>query len=79
MCVGLFIAGGSFFLGQQRVMPEFVQGSPLLVVPPLTVLALMIFWLLRLRFAKLFERVFGKRRAAAPIQEPKARFRLARH
>lgn len=67
MCVGLFVAAASFFLGQQKVMPEFVQGSLLLVIPPFAVLALMTFWLLRLRLARLFKRVFGKRRAAAPI------------
>lgn len=67
MCVGLFVAAGSFFFGQQQVMPEFVQGPPLLAVPPFAVLALMVFWLLKLRFARLFKRLFGKRRAAAPI------------
>jgi hypothetical protein len=61
MCVGLFIAAGSFFLGQQEVMPEFVRGSPLLVVPPFAVLALMIFWLLRLRFARLVGRFTAAR------------------
>ena len=62
MCVALFIAVGSFFLGQQRVMPEFMQGSPWLFVPPLAVLAMMVFWLLRLRLAKLIARVRRKRR-----------------
>ena len=62
MCVGLFIAAGSFFLGQQKVMPEFVQGSPLLVIPPFAVLALMTFWLLRPRFARLAGRLTGARR-----------------
>jgi hypothetical protein len=52
MCLALFVAVGSFFLGQQRVMPEFVQGSPWLSVPPLAVLATMAFWLLKLRFAR---------------------------
>jgi hypothetical protein len=67
MCVGLFVAAGSFFFGQQQVMPELVQGSPLLAVPPFAVLGLMVFWLLKLRFARLFKRLFRKRRAEAPI------------
>lgn len=64
LCVGLFIAAGSFFLGQQKVMPEFVQGSQLLVIPPFAVLALMTFWLFRLRFARLTGRFTGARRGS---------------
>ena len=47
MCFGLFIATGSFFLGQQQVFPAWLRGSPLLFLPALLPLALMIFWLLR--------------------------------
>jgi hypothetical protein len=32
MCFGLFIATGSFFLGQQPVFPAFLRGSVLLMV-----------------------------------------------
>jgi hypothetical protein len=69
MCLALFVAVGSFFLGQQRVMPEYMQGSFWLSVPPLAVLATMVFWLLKLRFARLvarLERGLRRRRAAAP-------------
>jgi hypothetical protein len=62
MCVALFVAVGSFFLGQQRVMPEFMQGSPWLSVPPLVVLAIMLFWLLKLRLAKVIAQLKQKRR-----------------
>jgi hypothetical protein len=62
MCAALFIAVGSFFFGQQRQMPEFMQGSPLLAVPPLAVLGLMVFWLLKVRLAKMVERFASKRR-----------------
>jgi hypothetical protein len=37
MCFGLFIATGSFFLGQQQVFPAFPRGSiflTVLAVPP---------------------------------------------
>ena len=61
MCLALFVAVGSFFLGQQRVMPEFMQGSPWLAVPPLAVLAAMLFWLLKLRFAKAIAQFKRKR------------------
>lgn len=51
MCFALFFATGSFFLGQQKVMPAFMHGSPLLVVLGLAPLALMFFWLWRVRSA----------------------------
>lgn len=66
MCLALFIALGAFFFGQQRVMPEFVQGSPWLAVPPFATLALMVFWLLRLRLAKLAGRLVRRLRRRAP-------------
>jgi hypothetical protein len=45
MCVSLFVATGSFFLGQQQDMPKFVHGSPVLIVLGVAPLILMIFWL----------------------------------
>jgi hypothetical protein len=74
MCLALFVAVGSFFLGQQRVMPEFMQGSPWLSVPPLAVLATMVFWLLKLRLAKVIAEIKQRRRlrrrraAEAPVR-----------
>ena len=68
MCVALFIAAASFFLGQADVFPQELR-SPLLAVPPLAVLAVMAFWLLRLRFPKKFGRVLKTvRRAGAFVQ-----------
>jgi uncharacterized membrane protein len=61
MCFALFFAAASFFLGQQKVMPAFLHGAPILYVPALAPLVLMAFWLLRVRFAKWF----GKRAIAA--------------
>ena len=55
VCTGLFIATGSFFLGQQKVMPGFVQGSPVLFVLALAPLAFLIFWMIRVRFARRFK------------------------
>jgi hypothetical protein len=56
MCVGFFIATGSFFLGQQDALPEVVRGSPLLFVLAFAPIAVMLFWLVRLRFAKAMAR-----------------------
>lgn len=52
-CFAFFIATGSFFLGQQDVMPEMVRGSPVLLVLAFAPFALMLFWLVRVRFSKL--------------------------
>jgi hypothetical protein len=52
MCFGLFIATGSFFLGQQQVFPESWRGSPVWFVPALLPLVLLIFWLCRVWFTK---------------------------
>lgn len=51
MCVALFIAAASFFLGQQKIMPVSIRGSFFLMVPPLAALAVMVFWLVRVRFS----------------------------
>jgi hypothetical protein len=57
MCFAFFIATGSFFLGQQKVMPVAVRGSPALFVLAFAPFAVMLFWLVRLRFAKAIARL----------------------
>jgi uncharacterized membrane protein len=54
MLFGLFIASGSFFLGQQQVFPAAWRGSPVWFVPALLPLALLIFWLIRVRVGKRY-------------------------
>jgi len=49
MCVALTVAAGSFFLGQQKFLPQSLHGSPLLFVPVFAPLLLMAFWLVRIR------------------------------
>ncbi len=49
MCFAFFVATGSFFLGQQQVMPEAWQGSPILFVLAFAPFAVMLFWLVRVR------------------------------
>ena len=57
MCFAFFIATGSFFLGQQKVMPSAVRGSPVLFVLAFAPFVVMLFWLVRLRFAKFIGRL----------------------
>ena len=55
MCFSLFIATGSFFLGQQQVFPVAWRGAAVWFVPALLPLVLMIFWLFRVRFTNAYK------------------------
>ena len=62
MCAALFIAAASFFLGQQDEFPQALKGLPIWFVPPFATLALMVFWLVRVRFAKTWAWALPRRR-----------------
>jgi hypothetical protein len=47
MTLAFFIAAASFFLGQPKVFPPGLRGSPILLAPEIIILGLMAFWLLR--------------------------------
>jgi uncharacterized membrane protein len=52
MCFALFSAAGSFFPAQvPKALPSF-RGSVLLWIPPLLVLLIMLYWLVRVRFTQ---------------------------
>ena len=50
MCLALWIATVSFFLGQSDEFPEALRIMPLLCTPVLLVLLLMFYWLVRVLF-----------------------------
>jgi uncharacterized membrane protein len=52
MCLAMFIATASFFLGQTKVMPKPMRIMPLLAIPVLVVLIVMFYWLARVRFGR---------------------------
>ena len=52
MCFALFFAAASFFIGQQKVMPAWMHGSPILLALGIAPLVLMVFWLFRVRMTK---------------------------
>jgi hypothetical protein len=71
MCFALFFAAASFFLGQQKVMPAFMRGSPLLVIPALAPLGFMIYWLIRTRFPKWRQHRASESQATSrPLGQP---------
>ncbi|MEA3003210.1 MAG: hypothetical protein QOH81_1998 [Sphingomonadales bacterium] len=67
MSTALLIAALSFFIGQQKVMPVSIQGSPLLILPLPAVLAVMLFWIARLRLLPAL-----RRRPPPPIARAEA-------
>lgn len=50
MCLALWIAVASFFLGQARFIPEPLRNMILLSLPVLIVTAMALYWLIRVRF-----------------------------
>ena len=57
MCFSLFIATGSFFLGQQQVFPHWLRKTKVLFLPAILPLILLIFWLIRVRFTNAYKRM----------------------
>ena len=57
MCFGLFIATGSFFLGQgSKVFPAFILKTNILFIPAILPLILLIFLLFRVGFTYAYKR-----------------------
>lgn len=52
MCLALWIATASFFLGQSDELPEALRIMPLLCTPVLAVFLLMFYWLARVLFTQ---------------------------
>lgn len=71
MSFALFIAAGSFFLGQQKVMPASIRGSILLFALPILALISMIFWLCRVLLTNAYkEKVIGAKHFGRHVQFP---------
>lgn len=49
MCLALFIASGSFFLGQQDEFPRALRGQPIFTLLGTAPLLVLLFWLWKLR------------------------------
>ena len=59
MCLAMFVAAGSFFLGPRGRVPEFMYVPALLPIPVLIPVVAMVFWLVRLRVKKTFRGIVG--------------------
>ena len=49
MCVAMFMATASFFLGQAKLFPAGVRESGVLKIPVLLVIGALLYWLIRIR------------------------------
>jgi hypothetical protein len=56
MCFALFIAATSIFLARQQIFPALLRQTGALFLLSFLPLILMIFWLLRVRFANAYQR-----------------------
>ena len=54
MCLALYIAASSFFIGQERVFPDAVRETGILYLPVLALVVLTIFWAVRVRFTNWY-------------------------
>lgn len=67
MCFALFIASGSFFLGQAKVIPKPIRILPLLAIPALLPLVMMLYWLARVTFTQWYRRRVIRPFRATPL------------
>ena len=63
MCVAMFIATGSFFMGQAKVFPEEIRILPVLGAPLILVLGAMFYWWIRVLRGRLVRPRTATRRA----------------
>jgi hypothetical protein len=61
MCFAMFMATGSFFLGQAKLFPLEVRESGLLPIPAFLPLGLLLYWLIRVRVWPLIRKVRAPR------------------
>jgi hypothetical protein len=57
MCFALFIAAASIFMARQQLFPDLLRKTGVLLLLSFLPLMLMIFWLVRVRFANAYKRM----------------------
>jgi hypothetical protein len=57
MCFALFIAAASIFTARQQLFPDLLRKTGILLLLSFLPLMLMIFWLVRVRFANAYKRM----------------------
>jgi len=54
MCFAFFVASSSLFLARQQYFPELMRRTGTLYLLSFLPLLLLVFWLIRVRFAKAY-------------------------
>jgi hypothetical protein len=62
MCFAWFIASMSIFLARQQLFPVLLRKTGMIYVLSFLPLAVMLFWLIKVRFAKVHKRILVARR-----------------
>ena len=65
MCFGLFIASGSFFLGQMKFIPAQIRIVPLIIVLAVSPLVILLYWMWRVRLRQNLRGVVTAKRIEA--------------
>ena len=52
MCFGLFVATGSFFIGQAKFIPAPIRVMPLLLALGIAPLVILLYWMWRIRLRR---------------------------
>lgn len=71
MCLAMYMATASFFLGQAKLFPTEVRESGVLMIPVLLVIGALLYWLVRVRIGP----ALGRMRAARPAAVRRFPFR----
>ena len=72
MCYALFIASGSFFLGQAQVFPKPYRIFPLLAIPAFAPIVIMLYWIWRVRLRRSLRGLVLRTREAHAAQAAQA-------
>ena len=68
MCFSLFIASGSFFLGQAKVFPKPIRIIPLLAIPAFLPLLILVYWMGRVLLTRWYPRTGHLFKRAGELQ-----------
>lgn len=72
MCLAMFMATGSFFLGQAKLFPAAVRESGINRIPVYLLIGAFLWWLVRLRVVPALERMRATRALRALRVSPRA-------
>ena len=70
MCFAFFIASGSIFLARPHLFPDLLRKTYVIFLLGILPLLLMVFWLIRVRFAKAYKRKAAPRVESSTTGRP---------